>query len=56
MGSFLAVAQGSVQPPYMVVLTTMVVKKKRAPIVLVGKGLHLIQEEYLLNPPLQWMK
>ena len=39
MGSFLAVAQGSVQPPYMVVLTHNGGKEKEAPIVLVGKGI-----------------
>ena len=39
MGSFLAVAQGSVQPPYMVVLTHNGGKAKEAPIVLVGKGI-----------------
>ena len=39
MGSFLAVAQGSVQPPYMVVLTHNGGKVKEPPIVLVGKGI-----------------
>ena len=39
MGSFLAVAQGSVQPPYMVVLTHNGGKAKEDPIVLVGKGI-----------------
>ena len=39
MGSFLAVAQGSVQQPYMVVLTHNGGKAKEPPIVLVGKGI-----------------
>lgn len=38
MGAFLAVAQGSEQPPYFVVLEYKGVEKKQKPIVLVGKG------------------
>jgi len=39
MGSFLAVAQGSAQPPYMIVLSHNGGKAREAPIVLVGKGI-----------------
>ncbi len=38
MGSFLAVAQGSDEPPRFIVLEHRGLKKKSAPIVLVGKG------------------
>ncbi len=39
MGSFLAVAQGSAQPPYMITLQHNGGKSKEPPIVIVGKGI-----------------
>ena len=39
MGSFLSVAQGSVQPPKLIVMTYSGGKAKDAPVVLVGKGI-----------------
>ncbi len=39
MGSFLSVAQGSVQPPQFIVLHYLGAGTKQAPVVLVGKGI-----------------
>ena len=39
MGSFLAVAQGSAQPPYMITLQHNGGKSKEPPVVIVGKGI-----------------
>ena len=39
MGSFLGVAQGSVQPPRLIVLQHLKGKKSQKPVVLVGKGI-----------------
>ena len=39
MGSFLAVAQGSAEPPRFIVAAYQGAGKKQAPVVLVGKGI-----------------
>ncbi|OUT97447.1 MAG: leucyl aminopeptidase [Betaproteobacteria bacterium TMED41] len=39
MGSFLAVAQGSIQPPYLITLQHNGGKSKEPPVVIVGKGI-----------------
>jgi leucyl aminopeptidase len=52
MGAFLAVAQGSEQPPYFVVLEYMGAEEKRKPIVWVGKGVTFDAGGLCIKPSL----